>query len=91
MPIAKVNHYSQEGFGQKTDWFTILLATSISADARIRGQARNNNGMILSINVANASTLSVNPRLETVDDAGNVIIIWSATAAITANGRKSVV
>ncbi len=70
---------------EKSAWFTLMESQSVAADTRSAVQANGSAvGVIISIVTSSgASTPNITPKLETVDDAGNVISLWSASAAIT--------
>lgn len=81
------SYYSQNRLGEKTQWFTLMASASRNADVRSDIQAGPwAFGLLLEIKVAAASSLSFVPKLETKDDAGNVILLWTAAAAVIADG-----
>jgi len=85
--MSLTSAYSQEKLGEKGQWFTLMASASQNADVRSDIQdAPFSHGVLLEIIVSSASTLSVTPTLETVDDSGNVLAIWTAAAAVTADG-----
>lgn len=76
----------QNQYMDKTKWFRILPATSLSADTRKLQNNISGFGMILLIKVASASSLSFTPKIEVTDIDGNIHVLWTATAALTADG-----
>lgn len=74
---------------EKTDWF-VVLAEELQSTATRTSQdlpAPKARGMLLLVTVANeAGTCSFTPSLQLKNPAGTVLTIWTAAAAITANG-----
>lgn len=90
MPLE--SHYSQARLGEKSQWNTIIASQAMAAD--VRSDIENGPfalGLMIEIIISSAAALSFTPKLETVDDSGNAIVIWSAAAAIIADGTTTFV
>jgi len=74
---------------EKSGWVEALAAESLSTATRTSGDLISNKGrgMLLWVKTANeAGTASFTPSLQVKDPEGTALTVWTAAAAITANG-----
>lgn len=73
----------------KTRWEIVRASSALSADATLNFKTHDNtNGVLIHVKVENVSSFSVTPKLVTTTASGVTLTLWTASAAVTANGSK---